>query len=70
MPTKSKNITNPHFELNINTENIYTVLCNKWDELPREIFEQMEWKLKTSLWQKKIITVPFSRKMKKYLDGH
>lgn len=66
---KKLNRANPHFEFNINTGNIYTQLCNKWDELPREIFEQMEWKLKTILSQQKLITVPFSRKMKKYLDG-
>lgn len=59
----------PHFEYNINSGYIYTGLCNIWPEVPREIFETIESKLKTILWQKKKVTVSYSDEMKTYLDG-
>jgi len=40
-----------------------------WSEIPRDIFENIEWKLKSLLWYKKIITVPFILEKKEYLDG-
>ncbi|MBK7816417.1 MAG: hypothetical protein IPJ60_02000 [Sphingobacteriaceae bacterium] len=43
----------PHYEFNINTGYIYTDLCNMWSEVPRELFEKVEWKLKSILWYKK-----------------
>jgi len=58
-----------HYEFNINTGYIYTDLCNMWSEIPRDIFENIEWKLKSLLWYKKIITVPFILEKKEYLDG-
>ncbi len=69
MPIKLKSNTGTHSLYSINTGSIYTNLCNQWDELPRVIFEQIEWKLKTILLQKKLITVAFSKKMRKYIDG-
>ena len=61
--------TDPHYELNINTGYIYTDLCNMWTEVPRELFEKLEGKLKSLLWIKKIITVPYVDEKKEYLDG-
>lgn len=61
--------TDPHYEFNINTGYIYTDLCNMWSEVPRELIEKVEWKLKSILWYKKIITVPFVDEKKEYLDG-
>ncbi len=40
-----------------------------WSEVPRELFEKLEWKLKSILWYKKLITVPFVDEKKEYLDG-
>ena len=66
---KQRKHIDPHHTFNINTGYIYTDLCNQWPNYPREIFEQLEWKLKTILWQKKIVTVTYSEKMKTYLEG-
>lgn len=67
--TNLKHFNDHHYKFNINTGGIYTDLCNIWPNLPRELFEQTEWKLKTILWQKKIVTVAYSENMKTYLEG-
>ena len=67
--TNLKHFDDHHYKFNINTGYIYTDLCNIWPNLPRELFEQTEWKLKTILWQKKIVTVASSENMKTYLEG-
>lgn len=67
--TNLKHFDDHHYKFNINTGYIYTDLCNIWPNLPRELFEQTEWKLKTILWQKKIVTVAYSENMKTYLEG-
>lgn len=59
----------PHHPFTFNTGYIYTYLCNPRPNLPRELFEQLEWKLKAILWQKKIVTVAYSENMKTYLEG-
>jgi len=58
-----------HHTFAINTGYIYTDLCNQWSNHPRELIEQTEWKLKTILWLKKIVTVAYSENMKTYLEG-
>ena len=61
---KQRKHIDPHHPFTINTGYIYTELCNQWPKLPRELFEQLEWKLKTIRWQKKMVTVAYSENMK------
>lgn len=67
--TNLEHFNDHHYEFNINTGCIYADLCNIWPNHPRELFEQLEWKLKTILWQKKVVTVAYSENMKTYLEG-
>ena len=69
MTENTANLTDPHFEFNINTGYIYTDLCNIWAEVPRELFRETEWKLENILRAKHIITVPYTEEMSAYLNG-